>query len=124
MGFTVEYGVVQMGDAPPLGDIVPEQLRQPGRRVGGYRVAPGAELCQLAPFGVQGEVAVHHGADADGADGFQPDAIALENLFGQLGVAAAQPGPHIVQRIGPDAVFISAFPGVAAGGDGGVRMVD
>ena len=69
MLFTVQDGLVQMGDAPALRDIEVKQLCQLRCRFVSDRIAPGAKLCQLSSLSVKGQIAVHHSGYADGAHG-------------------------------------------------------
>ncbi len=63
---------------------------------------------------VQGDVAVHHAAEADGADGLERDVVLGSHVLGERSIALLQAGPDIVQAVGPDAVFVLVFPVVAA----------
>jgi hypothetical protein len=65
--FTVQDRLVEMGDAPPMRDVVAEYVTQSFSGVAGVGVAPSTEGCQQFAVGVQGQVAVHHGRDAEGA---------------------------------------------------------
>ena len=71
MALAEPYGPVQVGDAPALGDVEPEALCQQGGLLLGDGIAPGAELRKLPALPVKGQVAVHHGRDAKGAQGAQ-----------------------------------------------------
>ena len=118
-------GPVQVGNAPPLGDVKAEQLGQLGRCLLGDGVAPGAELAELVALLVQGQVAVHHGGEAQGAQLPQGLAIGALHLLGHLGVGRldALPGQLQVDRsTAPPARWFSQLKG--AGGDGGVVRPD
>ena len=68
-------------------DVVPELGAQPLGGLPGVGVTPGPERRQQPAVGVESEIAVHHGRDAERAHGGQVDVIALPDLFGQCGVA-------------------------------------
>ena len=75
---------------------------------------------QLA-VGVEGEIAVHHRRDAEGADRGQLDVVASPDVGGQRGVALLEPGPDRVQGVGPEPVDELVLPVVTA--DGQRRVV-
>ena len=115
VGLAVEDGLVQVGNAPPLGHVELKQLRQPFRRVGGDGVLPGAEGDQQVPVLVKGQVAVHHAGNSGGGQ-------VLPVL--QLGQHLAQALPGVGQVIGPDALVIGALPLKVAGLHGGEVLVN
>ena len=88
------------------------QLLTPFR---GDRVLPCAEGDEQIPVAVECKVAVHHAGHAHRRD-FRASL--------HSGQRRLQPGPYLVKAVGPDAVFIPAFPCEAAGGDGPVRLVN
>ena len=114
MLFPVQDGLVQMGHAPPLGNVVTEQLGEfLGRRAGNI-VAPGAEGGQQLPLPVKGHIAVHHTADAQGRQLFQGHPVFLLDPLGQVSITALKPLPHLRQAVGPDAIHQMVFPVKAA----------
>ena len=113
-----------MRDAPALRNVELEQLGEFLRRLPGDRVAPGAERDEQIGVLVDGHVAVHHAAKADGADGSQRHAVLRLHRVLQIAVAGLQAAPHILQAVGPDAVLVAVLPLVAAGGDGRVAGAD
>ena len=60
-------------------------------------------------------IAVHHGRNAHATDGIP--------VF-HAGKRRFQPLPDLVQAIGPDSVFVGAFPGVVSGGNRDVGLID
>ena len=115
VGLTVQNGLIQVGDAPPLGHVELEQLGELLRRVGGDGVLPGAEGHQQVPVLVKGQIAVHHAGDAGGGQAFP---------VLQLAEYLAQALPGVRQVIGPDAVVIGALPLKVPGLHGGKALVD
>ena len=67
---------------------------------------------------------MHHGGDAHGPQGGEGDAAAALHLFPQFPEGGLDAGPHVVQVVGPHAVFQAVLPVVSAGGDGGVVGAD
>ena len=124
MGLFAADSPVQVGNAPPLGDVKAEQLCQLGRFLLGDGVAPGAELAELVALLVQGQVAVHHGGKAQGAQLPQGLAIGALHLLGHLGVGRLDALPGQLQGIGPHTAGPLVFPVKGAGGDGGVVRPD
>ena len=118
-----QHGLVQMGDAPALGDVEIKQRRQLLRRFAGHGVAPGAEFRQRLPILVEGQIAVHHGADAHGPHGGEGRA----EFFLHVALEVRKAMPHAVlyvfHGVGPHAVQQAVFPFVAAGGDGDVLFI-
>ena len=120
----VEHGLAQMRHAPALGNVEVEKLRQLLCRLGGHGVAPGAEGHEQPILRVEGQIAVHHGAHADGSDGGQLRAIALSNVLRQRGVAGLKAADHVLHGVSPHAVLQPVFPCAAAGGQQLVLLVD
>ena len=124
MGLAVQNGLVEVRDAPAQGDVVNKELGQPGGGGTGVRVAPRAEGYEDVLLLVEGHVAVHHGADADGGEGLYLRAVLLLHVGLQVSVAVLQAAPHGVEAVGPEAVDELVFPRVAALCDGLVFLVD
>ncbi len=115
VGFLVQNGLVEVGDGPPLGNVEAEQGRQFRRRLPRDGVLPGAEGRQQVPVHVKSQIAVHHAGYAHGADG-------LPVLYpGQGGLQAL---PHLVQGVGPHAIFVAGRPDVVPGGHRGMLSID
>ena len=77
MGLPIQHSLVQVGNAPPLGDIEAEGGGQLSSRRARSSVAPGAERRQQLPSLIERLVAVHHGGNADAAYGSQRCAMLL-----------------------------------------------
>ena len=71
---TVQHGLPQVGDAPPLGNVETKQGRQFLRRLGSGGISPGPERFQLISIPVEGQISVHHAGDAHSAHGRQRNA--------------------------------------------------
>jgi hypothetical protein len=67
MILTVEDGVIEVSDAPPMRDVVAKLCAQTLGRLAGVGVAPGTKRCQQLPGGVESEIAMHHGRHAKDA---------------------------------------------------------
>ena len=91
---------------------------------GGHGVAPGAELRQLVAVLVKGEIAVHHGGHAKARQAGQLHAVAVLHVLFHVCIGVLQACPHILHVVGPYAVFQAVFPGVVAGGNGGMVCAD
>jgi hypothetical protein len=111
---TVEDRLVQVGDAPPVRDVVPELRAQPLGRRAGVGVAPRAERREQLVAGVEGQVAVHHRGHAQRAHGGELDAVPLVDVRGQRRVALLQPGPDGLEGVRPHPVHELVLPVVAA----------
>ena len=109
MLLTIQNCLIQVCDAPSLGDIESEQLRQFLRGRAGNGVLPGSEGGQQLPVPVEGQVAMHHGADAHGLHVFR---------ILNTGYGSPEPLPDRSQVIGPDSVRLGAGPGIVPGGKG------
>ena len=124
MRFLVQIRLIQVGNAPALGDVEAEELRELFRRLAGDGVAPGAKFRKLLCVPVEGQIAVHHGGHADGADGIERDAELCLHVVPEPCKAGLDAGAHHVHRIGPDAVYQLVFPLKIALSDGDMLLVD
>ena len=113
----VEDRLVQVRDRPAQGDVEAEEAGELVGRATRVRVAPRAERREQVVVGVEGEVAVHHRGDADGAVGRGGDVVALAHVTHQRGVGALQAGDDLVKGVGPQAALQMVLPPVAAGGE-------
>ena len=102
---------------PALRHVELEKLGELGSSLGCHHVAPGAERRQQLASGIERQIAVHHRADADGADFFDGNVAARPRIGGELCVAGGDAFPDEVQRIRPDAVPELVFPGKAPRGE-------
>ena len=110
MFLTIQNGLVQMGNAPALRNIEGKFLRQLICRFTCDIVPPGAEGRQLLAVLVKGQVAVHHGTDADGTNLRQGHMIATLDIRCQLLKAGLNSLPGFRHFISPDAVHQLVFP--------------
>jgi hypothetical protein len=60
---------------------------------------------------------VHHGAEADSANGFEWGVVHLQNYVTEGAIAFLQANPNIFEMVCPEAMFISVFPFKASRGD-------
>ena len=114
MRFLVQYGLVEVGNAPALGNAELKQVREFLRGLPGHGVAPGAEGREQMVVLVEREVAVHHPTEADGANGLERDAVLLMDFGVEPAIAFLQACPNIFEVIGPHAVFVAVFPLIAS----------
>ena len=124
MLLAVQHGLVQVGNAPALGDVEAEALCQTLRRLAGDGVAPGAEGGERFAVPVEGQVAVHHAGDAQGPHLREGHAVLLPHIPGKVRVAGLDAPVDLLQGIGPDAVLQLVLPVEAAGGRGDMALVD
>jgi hypothetical protein len=110
----VQYGLIQVRDAPAVRDVVVEQCAQSFDGRPGVGVAPGPERGEQFARGVECEVAVHHRGHPQGVDSGQLHPVSLLDVGGQRRVTVLQTGPHRVERIRPPAVDELVLPAVAA----------
>ena len=111
----VEDGLVEVGDAPALRHREVQERRQLGAGGAGDVVAPRAERDQQVATGVEGDVAVHHPADAEGGDGPQLRAVAGAHVLDERRVAGREALPDVRHVVRPDAVPQLVLPRVRAG---------
>ena len=114
MGFLVQDGLMEVGNAPALRNIELEQFGQFCGGLAGDGVAPGPKRGKEVSGLIEGHIAVHHAAETDRADGLEGGVVVLSHLAAKLAVAGLQAGPHIFKAIGPDAIFILVFPIITA----------
>ena len=114
----VNDGLVDVGDAPALGDVEREELRELARRDGRRGVAPGAERDEQRVIGVKRQIAVHHGRDAHGADVPQRHAVAPLHVGLERRIGALDSGDELVLSIGPVRTVEGVLPVERADGDG------
>ena len=124
VGFLVQYRLVEVGDAPTLGDIELKQVSQFILCLTGHGVSPGAKRDEQIAVLIERHIAVHHGAEADDAYGLEAEAVLLKHLFAERPIALLQARPDIFETVGPDAVLESIFPLMASRGDRGMILAD
>ncbi len=120
----VQDGLVEVGDAPAERDVIDEELGEFRGGGAGVGVSPGAEGDKQGAFGVEGHVAVHHGADADGGEMLDLDVVAGLHVGAEGGVAVLQAEPEGFLAVGPETVHELVFPLMGALGDGIVVLID
>src|SRR5919198_4709214 len=90
MGFLVQYRLVEMGNAPTLGNVELEQIRELLCCLCGDRVSPCTKRDEQVSVRIECHIAVHHGAEADGTDGLERDVVPLQNFVAELAIAFLQ----------------------------------
>ena len=115
MLFFVQNRLIQVGNAPALRNVELEQFRQLLGRLAGNRISPGAEGHKLVSVFVKYQIAVHHGADSHCPKLCQSHAVFPLYILFQGRVASLKSFPHLIQRIGPDAVLQLVLPVIASG---------
>ena len=117
MLFAVEHGLIQVRNAPALGNVEAQQLSQFSCSRAGHGVAPGAETCQLLAVLIKGQIAMHHGGHAKAGQLGQLGAKLGLHVLLQVGISILYAGPGFLQGVGPHAVHQRILPGVVAGCD-------
>ena len=120
----VQNGLIQMCDAPPLGDVEAEECGQLSCRCLGGGVAPRAEGHKEVIVGIKREIAVHHARDADRTKGGQIKTVTRADILLQCGVTRLDTRVDILKGIGKISIFVLVFPFKAAGGNGDIALVD
>ena len=106
----VENALIEVRDAPTQGDVVVEELRELGSSLAGVGVTPSAERNQNLLVLVEGHIAVHHGAEADGCQGLDLAVVLLLYVLAQFGIAVLQTVPYSLGRVGPQTIYQLVFP--------------
>ena len=115
--FPVKHSLIQVGNAPALRNVKPEQR---GKLLGSRArrgVSPGAKRGKEIVVLVKGKIAVHNRGNAHRVDSGQRLAKLLGKVVRQSGKRALKPLLYIVERIRPVAVFNLVFPIPRADGD-------
>ena len=99
-----------MADCPPLRHGIAEELGKLPALVLGNRIAPGPEGSQQAAIRIEGHIAMHHGADAEGLEPREGDAVSFLDILPQRGIAVRKPFHYILDGICPDTVLIAVLP--------------
>lgn len=113
-----EDRLVEVGNAPALGNVEAEELGQLAGGLQGRGVAPGAERNEQLVPRVERQVAVHHRRDAQRAHAAQRHAVALADVGLERGVAGGEAGEDLVVAVGPVAVDQRVLPVEGADGNG------
>ena len=124
MGFLVQYRLIEVGNAPTLGNVELEQIGELLCCLSGDGVSPGAKRDEQISILIECQIAVHHGAEADGANGLERGVVLLKNLAAELPIAVLQACPNIFEAVCPDAVFVSVFPLMASRCDRRMILAD
>ena len=111
MRFVSKDRLIEMSDAPSLGDIESECI---GQLIGGFfrdRVSPCPERNEETAFGIECHISVHHGAYADGTDSGERLAEPGLIVVLEISVTVLKTVSDRVERVGPDlsAVFVDQF---------------
>ena len=96
MRLFLQNRLVQMGDAPSLRDMVLEQLRQLFRSLLRHGISPGTERHQDFSCLIESHIAVHHGGNANGADGRKRHTVACFYILRQLCKAVLNALPDVL----------------------------
>ena len=120
----VENRLIQMGDAPALGNVEAKECRQLLGGLARDGVAPCAKLCKLVAVLVKGQIAVHHGGDTNRAHGGQRHAELGLYIGFQIGKAGLQPGMYGLHAVSPYAVHELVFPLIISVCDGEMLVVN
>ena len=122
---TVNDGLIDMGDAPPFGDVEREEL---GKLVSSDRrrgVAPGTERYEQPAFVIKRQVSMHHRRDAHGAKGVQRHTIAPLHVSLERRVGGLDARGELVLGVGPVRPIKRVLPVEGTDGDGVVvRIVE
>ncbi len=119
----VQDRLIQMGDAPALGDMEAEHLRKLVRSLSGNGISPGPKRRQKPPLPVKRKIAVHHAAESDASHLRQRHAVLAFHILLQLSVAVLQSCPYVLHGIGPDVVLKPVLPVMPSGCDGGIVRI-
>ena len=117
VGLVAEDGLVEVRDGPALRDVVLEECGEHPGRLAGDGVLPGAERHEERSGLVEGQVAVHHRGDAEGADALKGHAVGGGHVGGEVRVRGPQARPDGVVVVGPLAVDELRLPLESAGGE-------
>ena len=124
MGFLVQYRLIEVGNAPTLGNVELEQFCEFLCCLSGYGVAPCTKRDEQISILIECHIAVHHAAEADGANGLERGVVFLKNLVAELPIAFLQACPNIFETVCPDAVFVLVFPLIASRCDWRMILAD
>ena len=106
----VQDGLIEVGDAPSLGNVEIEFLQQLPAGLPGHGIAPGPEGHQQLTRRVKGHIAVHHTRKAKGSQLFQPHPVFRLHVLRKAPVAALQALPDVFQAVSPDIVLQAVLP--------------
>ena len=117
MLFPVQDRLIKMGNAPPLRNMIVEHFRQFFGCLSGNGVTPCAEGYEKLSLFIERHITVHHRTETNRADFLQFRIVLFFHILCKTFVAILQPGPDIIQAIGPDAVLQPVLPVMGTGCD-------
>ena len=120
MRFLIQNCLIEMGNAPSLGNMIREKLCQFVRSLFCDRISPGTERHQKRIVFVKCHIAVHHGAESHGSQTFDSYTILGFYIFHKASVTILQPHMNLIQAVCPDTIHIIVFPVMASRCDRGV----
>ena len=121
--FLIQDGLIQMGNAPPLGNVKAKQGRKLLYCLSRHGVSPGTEGNKKLAVLVESHVSVHHAGKADGAKPCDGNAILLLYVLNKRGVAILQPLLNVIHAIRPDLILKTIFPVTHSHGNGLMRFI-
>ena len=110
--------LIQVCDAPSLGNVEVEKGRQLLAGFLGHGISPGTEGHEKLSCCVERHITMHHTGKTDTADGRQCLAVFSPDILCQTSVAALQAVPDILQAVGPDVILQTVLPVMGAHSDG------
>ena len=114
MLLTVQHRLIQVGGSPAQRHMEVQHLGELLGSGAGASVPPSAEGGQQGALLIEGEVAVHHGADARAREAMQGNAVLFLHLLFQRGITALQAADDVLHGVRPQAVFQPVLPIVGA----------
>ena len=84
MGFLIQYRLIEVGNAPTMGNVKLEQFSEGRGSLRGRGVSPCAKRNEQISVLIECHMAVHHGAETDGTNRLQRSVVFLENLLAKL----------------------------------------
>ena len=115
MRLLVQDRLIKMSNAPTLRYV---ELKEFSKFLCGFTgsgVAPCAEWDKLVPIFIKSHIPVHHGTEANGADGLKLHVKFFCDFVTQVAIAFLQTLPNSIQTVCPDAILVLVLPFMAAG---------
>lgn len=106
----VQNALIQMRTCPAQRNIELEQLCHLISSLPGIGIASGLKWCGRSAALIQRNTAVHHGADAQGTELSDDNAVLLFHVLLQCGIARLQAMFNFFIAAGPYAVLQLIFP--------------
>ena len=123
MIFSAQNSLIQMCNAPSLGNVEIKYRDQLLAGFGCLCISPGTERHQKFSGCIERHIAVHHSAESQRAQGGQLLTVFCLYIVCQALVASLQAFPDIFQAVGPDVVLQTVLPVVGSHGDGCVALI-